>query len=107
MGIMICSKCESTTGIALVCRHVSIAVAKGDIRIDVSDLEYGDADDEDLGIMYMMTFCQAYIDRLALPASGAYLARAVGDEACDEFQAICGVCLAGWRERRRIRCSAT
>lgn len=101
MGIMICSKCELTTGIALVCRHISIAVANGDFRIDVSNLEYGDADDADLGIMYKMTFCQACIDRLVLPASGAYLARAVADEVCDEFQAICGVCLARWRERRR------
>jgi hypothetical protein len=104
MGIVICSKCESTTGIALVCRHVAIAVANGDIRIDVSDLEYGDADDQDLGFIYGITFCQACIDRLALPASGAYLARAVADEVCGDLQGICGGCLARWRERRRNSC---
>ena len=60
---------DMVDSVALVCRDVSIAVANGDIRIDVSNLEYGDADDEDLGIMYIMTFCQACIDRLALPVN--------------------------------------
>ena len=108
MGYGYCSKCESMQGVALACKHVVAAIASGDICVDASNLEYGDADDRDLGITYCVTFCQGCIDRLALPPSGAFLARTVVDEACGAAEGVCGGCLVRWQEGRRTkRCTVS
>jgi hypothetical protein len=98
MGLILsCEKCGgSQQGIAIACRHVVSAVKTSAPWFDADYRAYGDVDDSDLGIIYMVFFCLPCIDRLGLPPNGTYLSKKLADSACAETDGVCGGCLGRW-----------